>query len=55
MIEAGAHPLQIKLRLGHKDIQTTMNTYGHLFPSAEPTMAGLSTRATPQRTRPRSP
>jgi integrase len=41
LIEAGAHPLQIKLRLGHKDIQTTMNTYGHLFPSAEPAMADL--------------
>ena len=23
------------------DIQTTMNTYGHLFPSAEPAMAEL--------------
>jgi integrase len=33
--------LQIKLRLGHKEIRTTMDTYGHLFPSAEPEMAGL--------------
>jgi integrase len=41
LIEAGAHPLQIKLRLGHKEIRTTMDTYGHLFPSAEPELAGL--------------
>ena len=41
LIEANAHPLQIKLRLGHKEIRTTMDTYGHLFPSAEPAMAGL--------------
>jgi integrase len=41
LIDAGAHPLQIKLRLGHKEIRTTMDTYGHLFPSAEPEMAGL--------------
>jgi integrase len=41
LIEAGAHPLQIKLRLGHKSIRTTMDTYGHLFPSAEPELAGL--------------
>ncbi len=41
LIAAGAHPLQIKLRLGHKEIRTTMDTYGHLFPSAEPELAGL--------------
>lgn len=41
LIEAGAHPLQIKLRLGHKEIRTTMDTYGHLFPSAEPELAEL--------------
>ncbi len=41
LIEAGAHPLQIKLRLGHKEIRTTMDTYGHLFPSAEPELADL--------------
>jgi hypothetical protein len=40
-IEAGAHPLQSKLRLGHREIRTTMDTYGHLFPSAEPELAGL--------------
>lgn len=41
LIAAGAHPLQIKTRLGHEDIRTTMNTYGHLFPSAEAAMADL--------------
>ncbi len=41
MIAASAHPLQIKLRLGHKEIRTTMDTYGHLFPSAEPELADL--------------
>jgi integrase len=41
LIAAGAHPLQIKLRLGHKEIRKTMDTYGHLFSSAEPELAGL--------------
>lgn len=41
LIDAGAHPLQIKLRLGHKEIRTTLDTYGHLFPSAEPELADL--------------
>jgi integrase len=41
LILAGAHPLEIKLRLGHEDIRTTMNTYGHLFPSAEAALADL--------------
>lgn len=41
LIEDGAHPLQIKLRLGHEDIKTTMNTYGHLFPSAEAALGDL--------------
>jgi integrase len=41
LIDKGAHPLQIKLRLGHESIRTTMDCYGHLFPSAEPEMADL--------------
>lgn len=41
LIAAGAHPLQIKLRLGHKEIRTTMDTTGTLFPSAEPELADL--------------
>ena len=39
LIATGAHPLEIKLRLGHKDIQTTMNVYGHLFPNADAALA----------------
>ena len=41
LIAAGAPSLHIKLRLGHQSIQTTLDTYGHLFPSAEPELAGL--------------
>ena len=25
--------MEIKARLGHKDIKTTLNTYGHLMPT----------------------
>jgi integrase len=41
LIDKGAHPLQIKLRLGHESIKTTLDTYGHLFPTAEPELADL--------------
>lgn len=41
LIDAGAHPKLIQTRLGHKKMSTTMDTYGHLFPSAEPEMADL--------------
>lgn len=54
LIAAGAHPLQIKLRLGHKEIRTTMDTYGHLFPSAEPELADLLDAATGTRNMPPS-
>ena len=33
LIYQGVEPLIIKERLGHKDIQMTLNTYGHLYPS----------------------
>ena len=29
----GAHPKEIQARLGHASITTTLNTYGHLWPS----------------------
>ena len=32
-VDQGAHPLAIKERIGHASIQTTMDTYGGLFPS----------------------
>jgi integrase len=35
LIAAGAHPKAIQTHLGHKDIQTTLNVYGHLLPSVE--------------------
>jgi len=31
---AGVHPKAIQARLGHASIQTTLNIYGHLMPSA---------------------
>ena len=34
LINLGENPLQIKDRLGHKDIQTTLGTYGHLYPNS---------------------
>lgn len=40
LIAAGRHPLEIKTRLGHASITTTMDRYGHLFPSAEGALAG---------------
>lgn len=39
LIADGAHPLAIKRQLGHEDIRTTLNIYGHLFPSGLETLA----------------
>ena len=33
LISLGENPLVIKERLGHEDIQTTLGTYGHLYPN----------------------
>jgi hypothetical protein len=30
----GENPLIIKGRLGHEDIETTLGTYGHLYPNS---------------------
>jgi integrase len=35
LIAAGLHPKVIQERLGHATIAETMDTYGHLFPTAE--------------------
>jgi integrase len=35
MISEGANALQVKRRMGHKDIRTTFNIYGHLFDDDE--------------------
>jgi Site-specific recombinase XerD len=39
LIAAGAHPKAIQEHLGHRDIQTTFNVYGHLLPSAREALA----------------
>jgi integrase len=39
LIAAEAHPKAIQEHLGHKDIQTTFNVYGHLLPSAQKALA----------------
>ena len=33
MIALGAHPRLVMERLGHSDISTTMNVYGHIWPA----------------------
>jgi hypothetical protein len=35
MVDGGADPLQVMRRMGHSDIRTTYNLYGHLFPDRE--------------------
>lgn len=39
--QSGVEPLIIKERLGHKDIQMTLNTYGHLYPSQQKKVAEM--------------
>jgi len=39
LIAAGAHPKAIQEHLGHRDIQTTFNVYGHPLPSAHEALA----------------
>jgi integrase len=38
-IASGAHPKVIQERLGHSSIRTTLDVYGHLFPSLEERLA----------------
>lgn len=35
LIELGVSPIMIQQRLGHEDIETTLNTYSHLSPNKE--------------------
>lgn len=44
LIHQGVEPLIIKERLGHKDIQMTLNTYGHLYPSRQKKVAEMLDR-----------
>ena len=39
MIDAGANPLEVRDRLGHRDIRTTLNVYGHRFPASDDRIA----------------
>ena len=39
LIAADAHPKAIQDHLGHKDIQTTFNVYGHMLASAQEALA----------------
>ena len=39
LIAQGAHPKEIQARLGHSSITTTLNVYGHLFPSLDERLA----------------
>ena len=41
LINQGVEPLLIKRRLGHKDIQITLNTYGHLYPNEQKRLAEM--------------
>lgn len=35
LIELGFNPLLISERLGHENVETTLNTYGHLYPNKQ--------------------
>lgn len=39
LIDKGVEPLLIKERVGHRDIKITLNTYGHLYPNRQKTVA----------------
>ena len=50
-IAEGAHPKAIQARLGHASITTTLNTYGHLFPSLDVELADVRAEARAARLR----
>lgn len=39
LVEMGFQPLEIKDRLGHEKIETTLNTYSHLYPNKQMELA----------------
>lgn len=39
LIELGFSPILIQERLGHEDVQTTLNTYSHLYPNKQEEVA----------------
>jgi len=48
-IAQGAHPKAIQARLGHASITTTLNLYGHLFPSLDVELADRLDRVRDER------
>jgi integrase len=49
LIAAGVHPKAIQVRLGHMSITTTLNTYGHLMPSAFQDVGGKLDKFAPRK------
>ncbi len=41
LIHQGISPLMIKERLGHENIEITLNTYSHLYPNKQEELAGM--------------
>lgn len=41
LVDMGVDPLEIAERLGHEKVETTLNTYSHLYPSTQSKLAGL--------------
>jgi len=39
LVEMGFSPLEIANRLGHEKIETTLNTYSHLYPDKQEKLA----------------
>ncbi len=39
LIAAGLNPKQVQTYIGHSDVRTTFNVYGHLLPGDEATAA----------------
>lgn len=39
LVAMGFQPLEIKDRLGHEKIETTLNTYSHLYPNKQMELA----------------
>lgn len=39
LVEMGFSPLEIANRLGHEKIETTLNTYSHLYPDKQEQLA----------------
>jgi integrase len=47
LIQEGAHPKLIQARMGHSSITMTMDTYGHLFPTADAELAASLEKFSP--------